>query len=127
MSKYLSEIEERALNEFKDKLIQEYSTWVKLVILYGSKVRGNFNQDSDIDVLIIIKKKDISLSREVVGLAFDMMLKYGSYISVKTIDEKRFNELLSFGSDFIKNVLDEGEVIYDRREGKKNKSVFREK
>ena len=60
---YLTNNERNALFELKEKITEKYPG-VKL-ILYGSKARGDYTQDSDIDLLIVIDDdykidKDIS-------------------------------------------------------------------
>ena len=51
-TKYLNDDEIKALSILKEKILEKYQT-AKL-ILYGSKARGDYNKDSDIDVLILL-------------------------------------------------------------------------
>lgn len=51
-SDYLNDNERKALSELKEKVTEKYPD-TKL-ILYGSKARGDYNKDSDIDLLIVI-------------------------------------------------------------------------
>ena len=53
---YLSDNERKALAELKDKITEKYPG--TQLILYGSKARGDYKEDSDIDVLIVINDKN---------------------------------------------------------------------
>jgi predicted nucleotidyltransferase len=53
VSNYLSSTEKKALFELKEKIKEKYPE--AEIILYGSKARGDCNENSDIDLMIIIK------------------------------------------------------------------------
>ena len=99
---------ERALQEFIEKIKEKYGDKIKKVILFGSYAREDHERESDIDVLIV---GDVS-SNELVDLSFDILLKYGAYISPHVISEERFSYLEREGYGFIKNVKREGKIIY---------------
>lgn len=110
-SGYLTDNERKALFELKEKITEKYPG-AKL-ILYGSKARGDYNQDSDIDLLIVIDDnykidKDISfeelrsryfmrVSRDIrekildiivnIELKYDIFIdwqiEYGSYLNTR--------------------------------------------
>jgi predicted nucleotidyltransferase len=48
---------------------------------FGSVARGTPLIDSDIDLLVEIDKEDFRLRRELIGLAFDILLSKGLYHS----------------------------------------------
>ncbi len=49
---YLSDNERKALSELKEKINEKYPGTE--LILYGSKARGDFDEESDIDLLVLI-------------------------------------------------------------------------
>ena len=51
----LNQIEKQALKEFKNQLIKKFGSNLVILKLFGSKARGDFHKESDIDVLVIIK------------------------------------------------------------------------
>ena len=60
---YLTDNEKNALIELKEKITEKYPG--TKIILYGSKARGDYDENSDIDILIVINDnynidKDIS-------------------------------------------------------------------
>ena len=79
---------EKALNEFLDKLKSKFSNKIYKVILFGSYARGDYDEESDIDILII---GDVP-QREVSFLSAEILLKYGEVISAIVKTEKEFEK-----------------------------------
>lgn len=78
------------------------------IILFGSVARGDDNEESDIDILIISnewEKIDSLITDEV----FKVVLETEELISPYVLSEKQFNEAKHFS--FLTNVLREGIVI----------------
>ncbi len=85
------------------------------VILFGSYAKGGVTKESDIDVLVIGSKKDRDL-RTKMGLMFHKTLpKKPIDVLLKTRDE--IERRLKIGDSFIKEIIDKGEVIYERDYG----------
>ncbi|MDI6738499.1 MAG: nucleotidyltransferase domain-containing protein, partial [Nanoarchaeota archaeon] len=55
MLNYLTKKERKALEEFSFRLKDFLGKNLVFVKLFGSKVRGDFNKDSDIDILLILR------------------------------------------------------------------------
>jgi predicted nucleotidyltransferase len=71
----LKDNERKALQELKERLLRKYPGVE--VILYGSKARGDFDKESDIDLLILVKSTvNTRLEEEITHIAFDIELKY---------------------------------------------------
>jgi predicted nucleotidyltransferase len=94
-----------ALNEFVKTLKERYKGRIKKIILFGSYARGDYDEESDIDILII---GDVP-QREVSFLSAEILLKYGEVISAIVKSEEEFEKYKNFS--FYKNVLKEGIVI----------------
>ncbi len=88
---------------------------VRKIILYGSRARGDFNKDSDIDLIVLVDIKDnktmveyrkkMNLLASRLGLEHDIMIS----ISVKQVD---LFELQKEHLPFYKNVINEGIQLY---------------
>ena len=100
-----------ALNEFLRKLKDEYNEKIEKIILFGSYIRGDMKEGSDIDILVVIKKEDFLLRRRIISLSAEIMLKYGVDISPKVISKDDFNKEIEKKGIFITNILSEGEII----------------
>ena len=75
MNEVLSTNELDAIFKLKNKLIKSFSG-VEL-ILFGSKVRGDFEEFSDIDILILLDRKiDHKVKDNIIEIAYDIELQY---------------------------------------------------
>ncbi len=111
MSETLSKIENEALKEFKEKLSNKLGGEILFVWLFGSKARGDFQKESDIDILVVLKNP----TEEQINYIYGAAMKAGSghriYLSVKIFSEKEFNYYKSIPTRFIANVLGEGVAL----------------
>ncbi len=99
---------QKVLQEFVKTVKEKHWDKIEKIVLFGSYARGDYEEESDIDVLIV---GDISLD-ELIDISYPLLLKYGVYISPQVMTETHFNFLDSEGYGFIKNVKKEGRVIY---------------
>ncbi len=81
----LTNIQAKALSEIKDRVKEKFK--IDNMILYGSIVRGDLDEESDIDLLIIT---DEVLSRrirhEITDIVFEVNLKYETNYSTFVVD-----------------------------------------
>ena len=86
---------------------------LKQVILYGSYARGDYTEDSDIDIMVLTTLTDKEIEQietEIYDLAFDFLMDYGVDINVVIKNEKQFNYWLG-ALPFYDNVQKEGVVL----------------
>lgn len=82
------------VKELKEYLRKEFSPSVKEVILFGSQVNGNSNDNSDYDILIVLDV-DYNFSDEnrIYDLCYDIGLKYNIIIDVHMISTRELATL----------------------------------
>ncbi len=97
---------EKAVDEFVRRASLAYGDRIKSITLFGSAARGTYRADSDIDLLVVVDNEDFRLRRELIGMAFDILLETDLDLSVKVISSQDFQARKSFS--FLKNVLAEG-------------------
>jgi len=98
--------------EFLQK--HDYQDEIKAVAVYGSVARGEADEDSDIDFLIITEDKK---TREIVSQNFGstrIEAGGGSRIGMtEAYSMEDYRNSLAHGSDFLENIQDELHIIYD--------------
>lgn len=106
----LKENERRALQELKEKLLQRFPA--AEIILYGSKARGDFDEESDIDLLILVESTVTSkLEEEITHITYDIELKY-DVVFGKIVENKNFwNSPLANAMPLHWNIDREGVLI----------------
>lgn len=83
------------------------------IILYGSYARGDYRDNSDIDIMILTTLTDEEIAKTekaVFNIAFDFQMEYGVDISVIMKNEEHFNYWLG-ALPFYDNVQREGVVL----------------
>lgn len=107
----LAENEEKAVREFSTELRSAFAENIKQILLFGSKARGDFNKESDIDLFILAGQVDSTLKRFAAKIVNKMLLKYGVLISPRLIPEVRYAYQKRLETGFIKNVERDGIII----------------
>ncbi len=83
------------------------------VILYGSYARGDFDEDSDVDIMILLDlpKEEISSFKEKIDrLCGDLLYDYGIVVSITERDIETYNRYVDI-LPFYKNIKREGVKI----------------
>ncbi len=97
----------KILKDFKVRLQNLYRDKFSSLILYGSFARGEYNEDSDIDLAIVLKG-DISPFKEIDRMSemtYDFVLKYDILISIHPVSEEYY---LLMKTPFLMNIREEG-------------------
>ncbi|HEX3046561.1 MAG TPA: nucleotidyltransferase domain-containing protein [Bacillota bacterium] len=91
---YLTPEETKAVLDYKQSLSQKLGPELIKIGLYGSKARGDFNHDSDIDLLVVVKKKNSLVKQVIYDALLDINFIYNVYnISVHIYTENEYNNL----------------------------------
>lgn len=83
------------------------------ILVYGSYARGDYNENSDIDVMILTslpEDKIEPIEDALYDVAFDLLMEYGVHISVIVKNEEHFQYWLG-ALPFYDNVEREGVEI----------------
>jgi predicted nucleotidyltransferase len=75
----------QALDELRRRLFDEFD--VEAMILYGSVARGEADEESDLDLLIVTAQPLTRLRRhEITDVVFEVNLRYGTNFSTLVVD-----------------------------------------
>ncbi len=102
---------EEALKEFLKRVKEKYKENVEEIILFGSYARGDAEDKSDIDLLVIWKGRPIEGWNALESIATDILIDHDILISLKIITPEDYKLMLDLGMPFIKNVREEGVVL----------------
>jgi predicted nucleotidyltransferase len=106
--KYLADHEQAALTEFLARLREQHGSEVVLVSLFGSKARGDFDEESDIDVLLVVENRNNQLWEDIVGIEAELMLKYDTVISSLIMSRDNYEWHLRHRAPLYRNIEREG-------------------
>ncbi|ASC70795.1 hypothetical protein XM38_017420 [Halomicronema hongdechloris C2206] len=99
------------LREFKQKLTALYGKRLASLVLYGSVARHEETEESDVDVLVVLRDETISHGDEIFRMAdagLAILLDYDELISVMPIAH---NDFLYRNSPLLWNVRREGILV----------------
>ena len=97
--------------------LSKYGKSISRIVLFGSAAKGEADEESDIDLLIVVSDGDPYIwRRKFIEETLPITYQLGRYISIKTFTEKEFENLAKKGSFFIKEVLSNGIPIYRAKE-----------
>jgi len=102
------------LSELAELLHRVYGKRLKEVILYGSVARGTHNEDSDVDILVLVDGDDAMLrdyGERLCDVSTDISLKYLKVFSILDVSYQEYLKWKQI-SPFYRNVSEEGVVLY---------------
>ncbi len=105
------EDERRWLERFREALAADYGNVVKRALLFGSRARGDWREESDIDVMVIVKDEAAEAEESISGMAYDVLYEAGCWKaapSVLTRTESEWARGLKWESGFHETVEQEG-------------------
>lgn len=89
---------------------------LKKVILFGSYARGDYDEESDIDIMLLLNEDEEILkeySDKISEIIVDLDLEYNVVLSTILQSERKFSKYLET-MPFYNNVKKEGVVFYEQ-------------
>lgn len=93
--RHLSTRESEAVCKFITHLESRYPQFLKQVILYGSRARGDFQSNSDIDLLIVVRgigARFLSLRKEIASLTHDFSFAKDVPLQTLTLSKEEWGQ-----------------------------------
>ena len=93
MNKHLQIADQNILKELKKKLGGALGDRLVSMKLFGSRARGDFESDSDIDIAIIVKDLSRELRNQILEIVCSLEIRYCIPLAVIMFSEKDFQHL----------------------------------
>lgn len=100
---------------YVELLSKIYGKHLKTVILYGSYARGDYTEDSDIDIMVLLDLSDMDIKKyrhELSGMTYDFNMDYDLDIKPIAKSKEHFNKWMDV-YPFYSNVEREGVKLFD--------------
>ncbi|MDI6752510.1 MAG: nucleotidyltransferase domain-containing protein [bacterium] len=107
---YLNKKEKRVMMSFVKELREKLSGKVVSIRLFGSKVRGDFTKDSDIDIFVLVKKRK-GIKDKVRDIAADYFFDTNIPLAPVVYNLSEYKRNKELGSFFFESVEREGIVL----------------
>jgi len=109
----MNERDKLLLCEFKSKLPLDLKKCLKQIIVFGSRVKGEAAEDSDLDVAVLVDNKTSAVEKQLEDAAYQVMWAHDfkPIISLKVFTFSRFNEAVSMGFSFYRRIQQEGIAV----------------
>ena len=106
------------IEDFTNKVSTLLGSHLKQIILYGSYARGDFNKDSDIDIMILTDLSDneiIEYRNKIYDIAYDIEFENDFDITISPLIKniEKFNYWLQ-ALPFYMNVQKEGVILNEQ-------------
>ena len=107
----LNKKEEKAVRSFISAIKEKLRGQLVEVRIFGSKVRGDYSQDSDIDILIVLDKRNKVLIDILYEQLLDIELEYDSKISLTIFSQAEYQHNLNAHTPFMESIINEGVTL----------------
>lgn len=103
-----SSVEKEGILSFKKKVLKECGNRAILFKVFGSKVRGEDWEESDIDILVLVEDLDWREKERIIDLSSDVNLEYDLMISPLVMTPQEFDRLLKRERRLALDIVEEG-------------------
>ncbi len=106
--KYLTKTENKVVKEFAKLARTALGGNLIDIEIFGSKVRGDFAKDSDIDILIVVKDRTLDVMDKIGDITAELALEYNLPLSPVVFSEYEYKMNENMKSPFTLNIEAEG-------------------
>lgn len=108
---YMNKAEKDALQRFGNDVKSRLGDYVIRISVFGSKVRGDFQKGSDIDILVVVKERTLSVMDQIAEITSDLNIEYDLSISPVVYSEQEYDMNAKMASPFSLAVQKEGLLL----------------
>jgi len=108
---HLSPNEQRALDAFVAALKRQADRQILLAALFGSKARGDANEDSDVDILIVADADPQQLRQQIDGFISELGLEHNLIFNKFVLNREHWADYARRHAAFWQNVQRDGVLL----------------
>lgn len=102
----------KILPKIEKRILQLFGSCVQKIILFGSYARKDFNEESDVDIIVIVTDTDIEKYRKLrTKIISEFLIKYDVLLSIRILNNEEFSKYKDV-SPFLQNIVKEGILFY---------------
>jgi predicted nucleotidyltransferase len=105
-------IPQKAIDEVVRQIAEKFRP--QKIILFGSYARGKPRPESDVDILVVMETP-LKEVEQAIKICQQIHYQFGLDLIIRK--PKRLAERLKMGDWFLRDVLEEGKVVYESRNG----------
>ncbi|WP_421827845.1 nucleotidyltransferase domain-containing protein [Larkinella sp.] len=100
--------------EVTDIMKRHYGDRLAKILLFGSYARGDFNEESDVDYLVLLDEENVSPFKEVATTVADRNAYYLETLIAISAVVISHSQFLTSNRFFFREVRKDGKCIYER-------------
>lgn len=104
----LAEREAEAADALSRRLSDVLGLSLKRLVLFGSKARGEGDEDSDIDILVIATREDGPTRHTILRLGARVSLEYDVLFNLFPISQERWQRMAAIGYPLYRSITRNG-------------------
>ncbi len=104
----IPEPEQKIIGDFKKILSEQLQDEIIFIRLFGSRARGDARKESDMDILVVLKRPTEKRINFIYDTAMFLSHQYNIYLSVKIFSQKELEHYQAVSTLFIRNLFKEG-------------------
>ena len=101
-------IPQKAIHQVVEQIVEKFKP--QKIILFGSYARGNPRPESDVDMLVVMNTSQKEV-QQAIQICQQIEYRFGLDLIVHT--PKYLAKRLHMGDSFLREVLEEGKVLYE--------------
>jgi len=108
---HMNSRERRVVEQFRKTLKSRLGEQLLKMSVFGSKVRGDFRETSDIDILVVVKGRTVPIMDQVAEVTADLNLEYNLSLAPVIFSEREYEMNEKMASPFTLAVSKEGVLL----------------
>lgn len=112
--KFLNPDEQKAVEVFEGRIKEALSDNLMALEVFGSKVRGDFDAESDIDVFVLVRTFTPDVMTAVAAISSDISINRGVLISPVVLSSDEYEKNSRSNTFFFQELKSCGVLLYGR-------------